>query len=239
MIYLFLLFLVADRRSGAVWCCGCCGCECMSLTDRPADPLPINYEDYDHCYPNESQPRSYTERCTHSCCCVPYSSIPRSQSLAMDNIPLSPIYKNPPQTQIKSNAGPSDSNPKPHPPIPGTSSSSNSQTLGRSKTRTKRHPLVPSKTVVVPATNYPDPFSLTLEKASSIACLQDAKLLCRDKLLRVLPNKLTTTGVRVFYLCDARASENHKTGIIFLLPFALCFASFYAERLACTLGWSL
>jgi len=180
----------------------------MSLTDRPAEPLPINYEDYDDCYPHNTPP-STVERCTHTCCCVPYPSIPRSQSLAMDNIPLSPIYKPPPPSnQGQAAAGSSSSGPS-KPAAPG---SSNSQTLGRTKkAHPRRPPLVPSQTVVVPPTNYPLP--TLLEKSCSMACLPDAKLICRDKLLRVLPNKLTSTGVRVFYLCDARASENNKTGI--------------------------
>lgn len=79
----------------------------------------------------------------------------------------------------------------------------------------RRHPMISSKTIVVPPTSKPYSELLkSKERASSVACLQDAKSIWREKLLRSLPNKLTTTGVRVFYLCDKpNEPEGHGSKI--------------------------
>jgi len=164
----------------------------------------FNFDPYS--VPDDPEP---SERCEHSCCCGIYPTLPRSQSLAMDNIPLSSFPSKTPKNPAIEGQNPvaaGGSSGGPGTTVPETSFSPTQTLVGRpgpKKAQTRRHPLIPSKTIVVPPTS--SPFSelfTSKDRAATVACMQDAKLMYRDKLLRSLPNKLTTTGVRIFYLCD-------------------------------------
>jgi len=90
--------------------------------------------------------------------------------------------------------------------------------------RVRRHPLIPSKTVVdeEPSKSaFLHSFLHDNKKATSVTCLAEAKLICRHKLLQTVPNKMSSTGVRVFYLCDDPSykkvvQETNKTGNLLL-----------------------
>lgn len=143
--------------------------------------------------------------CAMSCCTcsfpVSLNTIPRSQSLAFEAIqlhnmslkqgsskaPMSPVIKEVSETVFRNEAS-------------------------SKRTHVQRHPLIPSKTIVVPPSSSALDCLVSLgNKSSSIACLQDAKIIFRDKLLKTFPNKLAPSGVRVFYICDAnKMSQEHE-----------------------------
>jgi hypothetical protein len=137
----------------------------------------------------------------------PCPCLPRSQSLRLDSIPMRSM-----------DGGDSV--------VIGSSIITSAQ----KNRRVRRHPLIPSKTVVEEEpskSSYLSNFLNDNKKANSVACLAEARLICRHKLLQTVPNKMSETGVRVFYLCDddsyKRAVEEsssqsqttyNKTGIV-------------------------
>jgi len=142
-------------------------------------------------------------------CCPCPCPFPRSQSLAFENIPMTSIGGRETSTSATSGTnnarhellGCSRKQPYPH-------------QGGLSSARIRRHPLIPSKTIVVPPTSSSSLENLIslANKATSIACLHDARIICREKILASVPNKLSSTGVRILYLCDATTRETEKTG---------------------------
>ncbi|ODM99528.1 hypothetical protein Ocin01_07143 [Orchesella cincta] len=151
-------------------------------------------------------PSSSTSDGDNNCCPCP-CPFPRSQSLAFENIPMTSIGGRETSTCATSGTsarhellGCSRKQPYPH-------------QGGLSSTRVRRHPLIPSKTIVVPPTSSSSLENLiSLEnKATSIACLHDARIICREKILASVPNKLSSTGVRILYLCDVGTGETDKT----------------------------
>ncbi|CAG7720490.1 unnamed protein product [Allacma fusca] len=173
---------VRDDRRGDdnVSCCGCCGCECMLTQSKNCS----SRRDPNDPVPSRAQTDTSnveTESTSSSTCCGCPCPFRRSQSMALDNIPLNPL--------------------------PSNSRDEREKDCELMVRRGGRPPLLPSKTVVVPpSSTFLSGFNL--DKSSSIACLQDARFICKEKLLRTFPNKLTSSGVRILYLCDARASNN-------------------------------
>lgn len=152
----------------------------------------------DCCCPSESSHRTCS--CLCSCCACTLPSFPRSQSLKLDSIPLYQLHN----TSL-------------HPKHPAPPVVNPSTRIRRCSTRrVRRHPLIPSKTVVEPPVCGRSDFFSSLDdnkKSNSVACLIDARIMCREKLLQAVPNKLSSTGVRVFYFCDIQESEKtNKTG---------------------------
>jgi hypothetical protein len=146
------------------------------------------------CCPTHSSPS-----CSCACCsCRPF---PRSQSLRLDSIPLSQLHH---PSKLRKGLPPQPSLPEVEP-----------GPLRRSSTRrrVRRHPLIPSKTVVDPPGRSDFSF-LDNKKSNSVACLTDARLICKEKLLQSVPNKLCSTGVRIFFFCDMQETETHKTGTL-------------------------
>lgn len=179
--------MVADgRHDDDVSCCGCCSSKCLRNSNTVDNLNEI--AEPDPCL--NDQNLNERTRPPKLCYCCP-NPFPRSQSYAMDSIPLSPLNK----TDLREKE---------------LNLRSGTQTLMRKKHR--RHPLIPSKTVVNPPTNSPSLCALLstqTTKAISIACLLDAKLIYRDKLLATFPNKLASTGVRIIYFCDANTSATN------------------------------
>lgn len=151
--------------------------------------------------------RTCSECCSCACCACPPRPFPRSQSLRLDSIPLNQLGNR------------SHSHHHRHPPSSQHYCELESQFYHQqrrqssSRVRVRRHPLIPSKTVVDPpwrsnSFTFPDN-----KKSNSVACLTDARLICREKLLQAVPNKLSSTGVRVLYVCDVPLeAETNKTG---------------------------
>lgn len=130
-------------------------------------------------------------------CCPCPCPFPRSQSLAFENIPMAPVGGATSGTcteRLKTLQR--------QKPLPGLS-------------RPRRHPLIPSKTIVVPPTSSSSLENLVVleNKANSVACLNDARIICREKILASVPNKLSSTGVRILYLCDTIPGDNETAGI--------------------------
>ncbi|XP_021959981.1 uncharacterized protein LOC110855886 isoform X1 [Folsomia candida] len=150
--------------------------------------------------------RTCSECCSCACCACPPRPFPRSQSLRLDSIPLNQLGNR------------SHSHHHRHPPSSQHYCELESQFYHQqrrqssSRVRVRRHPLIPSKTVVDPpwrsnSFTFPDN-----KKSNSVACLTDARLICREKLLQAVPNKLSSTGVRVLYVCDVPLeAETNKT----------------------------
>lgn len=228
-----VIFFVADKRGDddGIWCCGCCGCECMQKEQESNEicaekntrthPRRIPHDDDDDI---NLETETRRDSNTISCCSCP---CPFRRSVTLDNIPLSPLrslrpprpHPSDPRVPYPRIAGP----PAPSAHTDGESGRENKDcgvVGGKSydyyKKERRRPPLLPSKTVVVPPSSTPliSSSSMLESKSSSIACLQDAKFICKEKLLRTFPNKLTPSGVRILYLCDVTASSDTKTGII-------------------------
>jgi hypothetical protein len=210
-----LLFFVwfADCRNDDIHDisgCGCCNSNCLRTSNTVHN---LSNPDPDESFPEPTLTLAERRRQDKLCCCCP-SPFPRSQSYALDAIPLTPFNKT--------------ENSEPNYFKSGT------QTLSRKKHR--RHPLIPSKTVISPPTTSPSLLALLStqeQKAISIACLQDAKLIFRDKLLATFPNKLASTGVRIFYMCDPIPTTNDESkpnGNWILLASCLAFLLLCARK---------
>lgn len=155
------------------------------------------------------------EDCCPCPCPCPF---PRSQSLGFENIPMTALSGSS-RGPVEGGGGGGGA----------TYLCATSGTLGRTRQISnrrrgiRRHPLIPSKTIVVPPTSSSSLENLVCleNKANSIACLHDARIICREKILQNVPNKMSSTGVRIFYLCgpdppgedgDTNGDTENKTG---------------------------
>lgn len=147
-------------------------------------------------------------------CCPCPCPFPRSQSFAFENIPMTALgascatsgthnLNNLRLQQTLNSSSCTSASHRQHPHVGGLPSS-----------RVRRHPLIPSKTIVVPPTSSSSLENLVslASKATSIACLHDARIIHKAKILASVPNKLSSTGVRILYLCDVKTGETDKTG---------------------------
>lgn len=203
-----------------LWCSGCTGGRKGACCNRQRRREGNEEEETDNENTVETEtlsglPHQNNSSSDDGCCTVCPCPFPRSQSLAFENIPMSSVVGATSGTNQEGNrltAG-GDKN-----PIAAMLRSSGGGGNKMNRVYHRRHPLIPSKTIVVPPTSSSSLENLVqLEtKASSIACLNDARILCRDKVLASVPNKMSSTGVRILYLCDANnmPGENDNTGIL-------------------------